>query len=159
MKIKDFVSNFNILKPSIDSLMKNGGFSESFSNILLNDFSIVINHNEILDTSESLIDFLNICNVNNLCVGKINFADSLNIIDELNSIVIGGFDGGYLTRRKNEDSFIRIVYTDELENDELIFCETDDEFFRILLLLTEYYSQTIQGESDEISKTSKRIFK
>ena len=140
MKADNFVLLFNDITPTIEELIKEG-FSESFSNILINNLTILSNVKSDFyskHSDESLFYFLKKYDVSNINIDIINFNEELFLLEEANTFVIAGFDGGFLTQAE-ENSEIKIIFSDDLENDDFIFCKNDEQFFKIILELKKVY--------------------
>lgn len=154
MNIIVFTEKFNQLKPS-KQLMLDNGFSESFSDrVIENEFTLT-SIKTIDNTKESLLDFLKLMDVENLTINKLSFSESLENIEEY--IIVSGFEGGFLVKCENEEE-IRVLYSDDIDSDIEVFCENDKQFFELLLIFTEYSKLKYEGKVKTVDLKVKNEF-
>lgn len=154
MNLITFISRFNRLKPS-KQLMIDSGFSESFSaRIIQNEFTLNL-IKKIDDTKVSLFDFLELVDVEDLTINKLYFSESLDSIGEY--IIVSGFEGGFLVKGEGEEK-IRVLYSDDLDNDIEVFCENDNQFFELLLIFAEYSKLKYEGKIPKSDSKVKNKF-
>ncbi len=144
-----FVKKLKEFSPRLENLM-NKGYDEKYSqHIIENHFNLETKKHFTEELELSVSNLIKFYNLSKFRVRNLFFSSQVDLGDQIN--VIAEFDGGVLAQIKEKEEVL-IFRMDDLEADPEVFSQNDEDFFRILLLLSEYSGKIHNGEivySDE----------
>jgi len=142
MTVSEFSKKLIDVKPSITEVLERGYSEQAAKEIVSSNFKLS-KKSDIHLTKNEIHNFLINYNIERFRVRNISF-DDVNRYEN-NLLLVANTDGGYLGFDA-DTGIIYNMFADDLDNIDEIFCENENQFFKILSTIAEYNSMIVSGK-------------